>query len=356
MPSPERCLSVIIPVLNEAKSLPLLLDDLSRQQQMDLDIVVVDGGSQDASPALAAQAGARVVHSKAGRGRQMNSGAAVARHPLLLFLHADTRLPDDDLLADAHDHFRSASTDQRRLAGHFSLRFGSGAESRLLYRYLEEKSALNRPHCFNGDQGLMIEREFLQVLGGFAEDLHFLEDQRIGQQIMQQGRWLTLPGKLQTDTRRFDQSGPRRQWLLMYLIMGAFGAPVPEFLQQAPALYRQQRATRELRMSPYFRCYAQIMIRRGWRESLRGWWGLGGFAAQHSWQLFFFCDVLLRPLSGSKGYPLQQFHDRWLGWLSRTPPIRLFAAALMFLLTFVLLWPLVEIGESLTRIRRTRTG
>src|SRR2546426_2972863 len=85
-------IGVVIPTLDEAMCLPLLLDDL-RRVVVPLDIVVVDGGSSDGTPAVARSAGARAIAAPRGRARQLNAGAVTARGPGLLFLHADCRLP-----------------------------------------------------------------------------------------------------------------------------------------------------------------------------------------------------------------------------------------------------------------------
>src|SRR5882757_6634439 len=87
-------LSVIVPVLNEAQALPGLLGPLARLVHQGSEIIVADGGSDDGSPALAERAGFTLVRSARGRARQMNAGAALATGDVLLFLHADTQLPD----------------------------------------------------------------------------------------------------------------------------------------------------------------------------------------------------------------------------------------------------------------------
>ena len=94
-------LSVIIPTLNEAEALPRLLTDLSEQQDLTMEIIVVDGGSTDATRDVPARFCAGLVTSEAGRGLQMNAGAARAGQELLLFLHADSRLTYPRQLADA---------------------------------------------------------------------------------------------------------------------------------------------------------------------------------------------------------------------------------------------------------------
>ena len=96
-------LSIIIPVLNEARLLPSLLETLLQlQRQSDIEIIIVDGGSDDGTPQLVELMGFRLLRSKQGRAAQMNAGAALARGTVLLFLHADTVLPNgaDQLIAN----------------------------------------------------------------------------------------------------------------------------------------------------------------------------------------------------------------------------------------------------------------
>ena len=97
----ETLLSIIIPTLNEAEHLPALLDDLKQQQNISLEIIVGDGGSTDATRAVAEAYGVSFVSAKPGRGAQMNAAARKATGEYLLFLHADSRLDDPNLLADA---------------------------------------------------------------------------------------------------------------------------------------------------------------------------------------------------------------------------------------------------------------
>ena len=94
-------LSIVIPTLNEAKTLPLLAADLVAQREITLEVLVGDGGSSDATQSVVEAAGWRFVAAPRGRGAQMNAAARLARGDLLLFLHADSRLPDSLLLGRA---------------------------------------------------------------------------------------------------------------------------------------------------------------------------------------------------------------------------------------------------------------
>ena len=310
-------LSVIVPTLDEAEVLPGLLADLHGQQGVRLEVLVADGGSTDATAAVAAAAGARVIAAPRGRGAQMNAAARLAQGSMLLFLHADSRLPDPHLLAGALRALQGASRTDANVAGHFPLCFDRRDDrNRLGYRYLEEKSTLNREQTINGDQGLLLAAPFFARLGGFDEGLPFLEDQRIAARIRSCGRWLTLPGRLHTSARRFETEGFHRRYLLMGLIMVMHSLGREEFFARAPQVYRVQRQTGRLLLSPYFRLLRSL-ARHHW--GLRGTGTtvlrLGGYLRANLWQLFFFGDVLLRPLLGPGRSPLLGLHDRLRAWL-----------------------------------------
>lgn len=307
-------LSVIIPTLNEAGHLPALMDDLRRQQAVALEIIIGDGGSTDATGAIAHSFTARFIRCRRGRGAQMNGAAEAARGAYFLFLHADSRLEDPLLLSCALAALKRAEEQQPGAAGHFRLRFlRSGKRNTLSYRYIEEKTALNRAGTANGDQGLLISANFFRSLGGFDESLPFLEDQRIGEKIRSHGRWLTLPGHLATSARRFESEGFHRRYLLMGIMMGLHSIGEQAFFSRAPGIYRVQEATGALLLSPFFGLLWR-MIRRDWglAGTVRVFYRLGRYLRQNAWQLFFFLDVWLRPLLGADRYPLLALHDRFV--------------------------------------------
>ena len=156
-------ISAVVPALNEASSLPQTL----RQARFALgplaELIVVDGGSTDETAALARTQGARVLASPRGRGRQMNAGAAAAEGDLLLFLHADTRLP-----AEAGALIQEAVTAPHVLGGNFPLRFDApGLLARLFAAGYNQRS--RRQRLFYGDSAMWVRREVFQALGGYRE-------------------------------------------------------------------------------------------------------------------------------------------------------------------------------------------
>lgn len=302
-------LSVIIPALNEASTLPALLEQLARQQGVALEIIVVDGGSADGSAALAEHAAVKLVRAPRGRGTQMNAGAREARAPLLLFLHADSGFTSPLQLRDAVARMRAATPDT---VGHFSLRFARSEPGReLFYRYLEEKTTLARPNTINGDQGLMIRAEFFRALGGYDERLPFLEDQRLAARIFERGRWVTFATPLITSARRFEKEGTQRRYTLMSLMMGLYVAGAEEWFARAPKVYAQQDQAAHLDVGAYLMLTWEVLADAGWRRAGTILFRAGRFTRQNSWQLFYWWDVLLRRRLGAGRYPCLRFHDRW---------------------------------------------
>lgn len=310
-----QLLSIIIPTLNEAENLPALLADLNNQENIAFEIIVGDGGSTDATRQIAEQCGAGFVVAGRGRGNQMNAAAKVATGEYLLFLHADSRIDDRNLLSNAMHALRMEQQETNLIAGHFSLRFiRSTARNATAYRYAEEKTAFNRVNTTSGDQGLLLSRKFFKHLGGFSENMPFLEDQRIAEKIRSQGKWITLPGYLKTSARRFEAEGFHRRYILMSMMMGLFSIGEDGFFRQAPGLYRAQQETGKLFLSPFFDLIWQMMREEwGFRGSISTFYRLGRYIRQNSWQMFFFCDVCLRPLLGKGRYPFLRFHDRFFG-------------------------------------------
>lgn len=301
-------LSVVIPTLNEAATLPALLGDLRRQQGIALQVIVADGGSDDGTPQYAAHAGAQVTLAPRGRGAQMNAGSREAVAPWLLFLHADSRVEGATLLREALDALQEASRlKPLQQAGHWPLRFArSGAGRERFYRYLEAKSALNREGTINGDQGVLIGAEFFRELGGFDERLAFLEDQRLAAKIFERGQWIVLPGRLATSARRFETEGAYRRYTLMALIMGLHAAGADEFFARARGVYATQAETGRLQLGPQLALLRRVLREAGPRRAAQIVWRASRHARQNFWQPFFWCDVAL----GRERRPLLRFYDR----------------------------------------------
>ena len=195
-------LSVVIPALNEAGTLPLLLADLATWPG-DLEILVVDGGSGDATAAVTRIGGAGLLRSPvAGRGQQLRWGAAQAHGPWLLVLHADSRLPMGWVDAVTAVLERP---DAERQAWYFDFRV---SEQRPMLRLLEAAVAWRsrwrqRPY---GDQGLLIHRRLYSAVGGY-QPIPLMEDLDLVQRLGAQTRLRRIGHPLITSGRRWRRQG-----------------------------------------------------------------------------------------------------------------------------------------------------
>ncbi len=217
MPAP---LSVIIPTLNAAGDIALCLESLLPGLEAGLirEVIIADGGSGDATCAIAEAAGARIVTSAPGRGIQLAAGAAMARGSWLLFLHADTAL-SRDWPERAGDHMDARPSK----AAAFTLKYRSDARAA---RRLEAR-ANRRAHWFGlpyGDQGLLVSRALYDEIGGFAP-VPLMEDVIIVQSIGK-ARLVILDAEARTSAAKYERYGWRRRawanaWLLTRFLLGA---------------------------------------------------------------------------------------------------------------------------------------
>ncbi|MCA9079888.1 MAG: TIGR04283 family arsenosugar biosynthesis glycosyltransferase [Planctomycetaceae bacterium] len=204
--SPQHVMqvSVIIPTLNESERIAAAIESC-RLAGAD-EILVVDGGSTDATVSIAVES-AQVVRSEAGRARQQNAGAQHACGDVLLFLHADCQLGRDAIL-----HLRAAlENDPQLVAGCFRQRLDQPGWQ---YRLLEWGNALRVRWLgwIYGDQGLFVRREVFLRLGGFPP-IALMEDLAFSKQLSKTGRMALLSSRLIVSTRRWRQIGALRQTL-----------------------------------------------------------------------------------------------------------------------------------------------
>ncbi len=198
-------LGVVIPALDEADTLPRLLEDLARMR-IGHRILVVDGGSGDGTVAAARAGGAEVMRSRAGRARQMNAGAAFLATRWLLFLHADSRLDGSALDAIAHHVRRDAGR-----AGYFRLAI---AHSAFYYRLIEIGQRVREQvsGLVYGDQGLLVRRDVFDAVGGYP-DQPIMEDVILCRRLREEDRLTRLPGTVTTSSRRYEEEGRVRAWM-----------------------------------------------------------------------------------------------------------------------------------------------
>ena len=206
-------ISIIIPTLNEAANIAGLIEQT--RGIGDCEIIVVDGGSTDDTCQQAIHAD-RVLNSPPGRARQQNLGAEQSRGEILLFLHADCRLPSTAL-----DSIRQVLANDRVVGGCFQQRLDSRG---LRYRLIERGNAW-RVRLFKlayGDQAIFVRRAVFESLGRFPE-LPLMEDVFLMKRLRRAGRFVLLPDRLTVSTRRWQRHGVIRQtlrnWTLLTLAL-----------------------------------------------------------------------------------------------------------------------------------------
>jgi rSAM/selenodomain-associated transferase 2 len=202
------CVSIILPVLNEAGGIVRALERLQTFRPQGAEIIVVDGGSADGTPELACPLADCVMTAPGGRGRQMNAGASMATGGILLFLHADTTLPPGALtaMAEAIEHGARWGRFDVRIAG--SIR-GLGMVAFLMNR----RSRLTG--IATGDQGIFVTREAFQQHGGFKE-IPLMEDIAFSGAMRKTAPPACLKEKVTTSGRRWEKHGLLRTNLLMW--------------------------------------------------------------------------------------------------------------------------------------------
>jgi len=204
-------LSIVIPVLNEAATLERLLPYLGAVCP-EAEVIVADGGSSDGSAAVPPRfPGVRLVMSRRGRACQMNVGASAATGDVLLFLHADTRLP-----AGASAAIGEALQDPRVVGGRFDVRLAS---ERLLLRVvggmMNFRSRLTG--ISTGDQAIFVRRDVFEAMGGYAE-IPLMEDVEFTGRMKRRGRLAALRLRVTTSARKWEREGILRTILLMWTL------------------------------------------------------------------------------------------------------------------------------------------
>jgi rSAM/selenodomain-associated transferase 2 len=226
-------LSLLVPVLDEAQAIPGLLDHLDGLAG-DWEVILADGGSRDATVALAAARGARVIAAPRGRAAQMNAAAAAAEAgggAALVFLHADSRLPPD-----AHATLVRALRDPATVGGNFALRFdGDDRFARVLGAWYAVQRHLG---VYYGDSTIWVRRAAFDALGGYRA-LEIMEDYDFARRLERHGPTACLPGPALTSGRRWRAHGVARTVATWVVIRWAFLAGVP-----AARLARLYRAVR----------------------------------------------------------------------------------------------------------------
>lgn len=212
--------SIIIPVLNEEEQIASALHDL---ESLPVDeVIVVDGGSTDHTRAIVANTQTTLVDSPSGRAMQMNHGAGRAGGDVLLFLHADTRLP-----TSAVSDIRKALSDARCVGGRFDLKLnGKRWVFKLIEALINLRSRLSR--VATGDQAIFVRKEVFDAMAGFP-DLPLMEDIAFCRKLKKRGRVACLRTQVVTSSRRWEKEGIWSTILKMWWLRLLFLAGVSPF-------------------------------------------------------------------------------------------------------------------------------
>ena len=222
-------LSAVIPALNESAGIQAVLQALAPLVARGAQIIVADGGSTDGTATRALAAGAQIVDAPRGRALQMNAGAQHASGDILLFLHADTRLPPD-----ADRLIEQALANGPQVWGRFDVRIeGQPRMLRVIAGFMNRRSRWTG--IATGDQALFMTRSAFDAVGGFpAQPL--MEDIEMSARLLNLSRPVCLRARVVTSGRRWESRGVWRTVLLMWrLRLDYWRGVAPEHLA---ALYR----------------------------------------------------------------------------------------------------------------------
>ncbi len=197
-------LSIIIPVLNEEENLKVLLPYLKNNAIGPIEIIVVDGGSTDASLEVAKNESAKAIAAPKGRAIQMNAGAKQASGDILYFLHADSFPPK------GFDQFIIEEVKKGNKAGCFQMRFDHN------HWWLQLAGWLTRfswRACRGGDQSQFITKQLFDEIGGYDESYAIYEDNILINELYKRNQFVVIPHWLITSARRYEEAGI---WRLQY--------------------------------------------------------------------------------------------------------------------------------------------
>lgn len=202
-------ISVVLPVLDEAATIERALLPLQPLRGCEIEVIVADGGSRDATLRVARPLADRMLDASRGRARQMNAGAAAASGSVLLFLHADTRLPSGWTRL-----VREAVGNRGRDWGRFDVRLdGTHPMLRVVERAMNLRSRLSG--IATGDQAMFVTRDAFRSVGGFP-DIALMEDIALSRALRARSRPVCLRTAAVTSSRRWERDGIARTIALMW--------------------------------------------------------------------------------------------------------------------------------------------
>jgi rSAM/selenodomain-associated transferase 2 len=212
---PDPMFSIVVPVLDEAAAVARAAPGWARLRAAGHEVLVVDGGSEDASRQLAAAHADRVLVGPRGRARQMNAGAAAARGAVLLFLHVDTVLP-----AAADALMARALASRGAGWGRFDARIDDPHPAfRVIETMMNWRSALTG--IATGDQAMFVDRGLFEGVGGFP-DIALMEDLALSRALRARSWPARLRPPVRTSARRWRRGGIVRTVLLMWRLRLAY--------------------------------------------------------------------------------------------------------------------------------------
>ena len=277
-------LSIIIPTLNEEQHIKKLLHQLAAQKNLSFEVIVSDGGSEDATLKIAENMKATIVSGEPGRGRQLNEGTLHAKGEYFLFLHADSEIENRLQLKNALDLMEGFTQPS---AGHFKINFFcEDPKIKKFLSFFEWKSFFNREGTFSGDQGLLISRKDFDSFGHFSEEFGFLEDKEFGQRFSEIGRFVTLPGEIKSSGRRFEAEGAAERTALNLIIMSMFHLKLFNFFVVAPSIYKEALESKKLNLFPFFHNALHEIAGDGFFKAILRFKNLGSWANANGWQVF----------------------------------------------------------------------
>lgn len=212
-------LSIIIPALNESANIVATLAQLQRMRDKGAEVILVDGGSVDVTKSLARPLVDLVIDSQPGRALQMNAGAESATGEALLFLHADSLLPEgaDQLIFEALN-------ESQHNWGRFDVTIsGKHVMFPVIAWFMNHRSRLTG--IATGDQGIFVMRAVFEQIGGFPAQV-LMEDIELCKRLKKSGKPVCLHEKIITSGRRWEKHGVWRTmtlmwWLRLRYFMGA---------------------------------------------------------------------------------------------------------------------------------------
>ena len=222
-PTVHPTVTLIVPVLNEAADIAITLQALASWRAQGDEVIVVDGGSTDATRAACAGLADQVLSSPRGRARQMTLGAAHAHGTVLLFLHADTTLP-----LGAHAAIGAALASGRHAWGRFDVAIsGDSRWLPLIARFMNVRSRVTG--IATGDQAIFVTRAAFDAVGGFPDQL-LMEDVELSRRLRRISPPACLRLRVLTSGRRWEQFGVWRTVLLMWRLRWRYwrGTPADE--------------------------------------------------------------------------------------------------------------------------------